>query len=122
MALIYHTVVLVSPCLLRLFRSARRPFANVGTVFVDGCVMVAMINTVVMLDSDHEGYCHRPPKKGGALFHQLASDCDVPLTLSDFDLRAALSLSREHHHHDMSRHRSTCKSLDVVFGLAGLIM
>ncbi len=80
MALIYHTVVLVSPCLLRLFRSARRPFANVGTVFVDGCVMVAMINTVVMLDSDHEGYCHRPPKQGGTLCHQLASDCDVPLT------------------------------------------
>ena len=81
MALIYHAVVLVSPCLLRVFRSARRPFANVGTVFVDGCVMVAMLNIMVMLDADHEGYCHRPPpKKAGALCHQLDPDCDVPLT------------------------------------------
>lgn len=102
--LIYQTVVLVVPWLRRLMGSTRRPFTGLGTVFLDGCVAVAMLNTMVMLDTDHESYCHRFPQIG------------------NFDLRSMLNLSPKNHRHDMSSHRSVCNSLDVIFGLGGLII
>lgn len=33
-----------------------------------------------------------------------------------------LSLGRNNHHHDMRSHRSVCKSLDLIFGVGGLVM
>jgi hypothetical protein len=38
--------------------------------------------------------------------------------------QAMLSFGRKdhHQHHNMDRHRSVCRSLDVVFGLGGIIM
>jgi hypothetical protein len=62
--LIYHAAVLAVPCLLRLVGATRRPFAGLVTVFGDGCAMMAVLNTLVMLDTAHEGYCHSPPPRG----------------------------------------------------------
>ncbi|KAK4044251.1 hypothetical protein C8A01DRAFT_31565 [Parachaetomium inaequale] len=101
--LIYQAGVLIVPWLLRLLGATKRPLTGLGTVFGDGCAMVALLNTLVMLDTAHEGYCHSPPQGG------------------DFDLRHMLSFGRGGHHHRMS-HRSVCKSLDVVFGLGSLII
>ncbi|KAK4158369.1 hypothetical protein C8A00DRAFT_28649 [Chaetomidium leptoderma] len=106
LALIYHTAVLVVPWMLRLLKTTRRPFAGLVAVFGDGCAMMALLNTLAMLDTAHEGYCHSPPPLG------------------DFDLRDAFKLGRGRgsHHHNMSSHRSVCHSLDVTFGLGGLII
>lgn len=102
--LIYQAAVLVVPWMLRLLRATKRPFANLATVFGDGTVVMGLLNTLVILDTDHEGYCHRPPPRG------------------DFDLREVFSFAKGGHHHNMSRHRSVCHSLDVIFGLGGLII
>ncbi|KAK4100564.1 hypothetical protein N658DRAFT_399282, partial [Parathielavia hyrcaniae] len=102
MTLIYHAAVLLVPWLLRLVRPTRRPYAGLTAVFGDGCAMLALLNTLVMLDTAHEGYCHKFPPK------------------DDFDLRAMLG--KGGHHHNMSDHRSVCQSLDVVFGLGSLII
>jgi len=56
--LMYHTGALFAPWLLRLLRATRRPFTSVATVFGDGWALMALLNTLVMLDSTHEDYCH----------------------------------------------------------------
>jgi hypothetical protein len=77
-----------------------------SAVFGDGCAMVAMLNIMVQLDSAHEDYCHRPPPRADSI------------------TQAMLSFGRKdhHQHHNMDRHRSVCRSLDVVFGLGGIII
>ncbi|KAK4119539.1 hypothetical protein N657DRAFT_254245 [Parathielavia appendiculata] len=100
--LIYHAAVLVVPWLLRLVRATRRPYAGFAAVFGDGCAMLALLNTLAMLDTAHEDYCHGPPPR------------------DDFDLRAMFGKGSRHH--DMSGHRSVCHSLDVVFGLGSLVI
>jgi hypothetical protein len=102
-SLIYHAGVLIVPWLLRLLRATKRPFTGLGAVFGDGCAMVALLNTLCTLDTAHEGYCHSPPPGG------------------DFDLRDVMNLSYGGLHHHMS-HRTICQSLDVIFGLGGLIV
>jgi hypothetical protein len=42
--------------------------------------------------------------------------------IADFDLREVFKLGKSGHHHDMTSHRSLCRSLDVIFGVGGLIM
>jgi hypothetical protein len=43
--------------------------------------MLALLNTLVMLDTAHEGYCHGPPPRDGTLPNlNLISDCAVSLT------------------------------------------
>lgn len=125
MTLIYHFCVLFVPCLLRLLKANRRPYAGLAAVFGDGCAMVAMINSVVMLDSAHHDYCHRPPSGGGMLSPR-AGDSARPMshtnTSPGFDFQSMLSLGRNNHHHDMRSHRSVCKSLDLIFGVGGLVM
>jgi hypothetical protein len=79
MTLVYQAGVLIVPWLLRLLRATKRPLTGLGTVFGDGCAMVALLNTLVMLDTAHEGYCHRPPQTGGTLW-QPTLDRAVPLT------------------------------------------
>ena len=43
-------------------------------------------------------------------------------TLPGFDFQSMLSLGRNSHHHDMRSHRTVCKSLDLIFGVGGLVM
>ncbi|KAL2187296.1 hypothetical protein L209DRAFT_728319 [Thermothelomyces heterothallicus CBS 203.75] len=93
--LMYHAGALVVPWLLRLLRATRRPFTSLATVFGDGWALMALLNTLVMLDSTHEEYCHGP-LQGGV----------------DFDLRNVFN----------SRSRTACKSLDLVFGFGGLVI
>ncbi|KAL2147265.1 hypothetical protein VTI28DRAFT_10255 [Corynascus sepedonium] len=92
--LMYHTGALFAPWLLRLLRATRRPFTSVATVFGDGWALMALLNTLVMLDSTHEDYCH-------SSLHGV-----------DFDLRNIFNF----HSH------TVCKSLDLIFGLGGLVI
>jgi len=92
--LIYHAGILVVPWLLRLLRATKRPFTSGFAVFGDGLAMMALLNSLVMLDATHEGFCHKSPQG------------------DDWGLREMFS------HHS----RAVCKSLDVVFGLGGLII
>lgn len=57
MLLIYHVVVLIVPLLLRVLRGTKRPLVGLATVFGDGCAMVALVNTIVLLDSVRENHC-----------------------------------------------------------------
>jgi hypothetical protein len=82
LTLIYHAAVLAVPCLLRLVRATRRPFAGMVTVFGDGCAMMAVLNTLVMLDTAHEGYCHSPPPRGTLCWAESGSPPAVSLTPS----------------------------------------
>jgi hypothetical protein len=69
--LVYQAAVLIVPWLLRLVRVTRRPYAGLAAVFGDGCAMLALLNTLVMLDTTHEGYCHGPPPRDGTLPKQI---------------------------------------------------
>ncbi|KAL2162181.1 hypothetical protein VTH06DRAFT_7094 [Thermothelomyces fergusii] len=93
--LTYHAGALVVPWMLRLLRPTRRPFAGLAAVFADGWALMGLLNILVMVDSAHEEYCHGSPRGG-----------------VDFDLRDAFS----------SGGRTACESLDLVFGLGGLVM
>ncbi|KAL2130658.1 hypothetical protein VTI74DRAFT_6121 [Chaetomium olivicolor] len=104
MTLIYHALVLIVPSLLLLVRASRRPLTSLATVFGDGCAMMATLSMMVLLDTYHEGYCHSPPPKGA------------------FDIHSMFSFASHGRQHDMSRHRSVCRSLDVVAGLAGVVI
>lgn len=42
--------------------------------------------------------------------------------MTDFDLREVFEFGKGGHHHNMSSHRSVCRSLDVIFGVGGLVM
>ncbi|KAK4242757.1 hypothetical protein C8A03DRAFT_28986 [Achaetomium macrosporum] len=104
--LVYHAFILVIPGLLRLLKPMRRPFTSLSAVFGDGCAIVAMLNIMVQLDAAHEDYCHRPPPRADSIT----------------DAMFSFGRNDHHHHHNMDRHRSVCRSLDVVFGLGGLII
>ncbi|KAK3303318.1 uncharacterized protein B0T15DRAFT_539834 [Chaetomium strumarium] len=104
--LVYHTFIIVIPGLLRLLKPTRRPFTGLSAVFGDGCAMVAMLNIMVQLDTAHEDYCHRPPPRADPITHAMFS----------------FGRNDQHHHHNMDRHRAVCRSLDVVFGLGGIII
>ncbi|KAL1836934.1 hypothetical protein VTJ49DRAFT_4495 [Mycothermus thermophilus] len=102
--LIYHAAVLVVPCLLRLVRAKRQPVAGLGTLFGDGVAMMAMLNTLVMLDSVHEGECHSFTAN------------------SEFDLRQVFKFAKGGEQGDAASRRDVCRSLDVIFALGGLVM
>ncbi|KAL2266112.1 hypothetical protein VTJ83DRAFT_5464 [Remersonia thermophila] len=102
--LIYHAAVLVVPCLLRLVRATRQPVAGLGTLFGDGVAMMAMLNTLVMLDAVHEGECR-----------SFASN-------SEFDLRQVFKLAKGGERGDDANRRDVCRSLDVVFALGGVVV
>ncbi|KAL2259769.1 hypothetical protein VTK26DRAFT_6442 [Humicola hyalothermophila] len=95
--LIYHTVVLAAPCVLRILRPTDRPFTSLATVFGDGIAAAALLNTIVLLDTPHERYCHSPPGT------------------SDFQYQGTYRFGRTQH--GRTRDHLVCKSLDVVLGL-----
>lgn len=71
-ALMYHAGALVVPWLLRLLRATKRPFTSMATIFGDGWALMALLNTLVMLDSTHEEYCHSSFQEGGMLYQRNA--------------------------------------------------
>ncbi|KAH6617876.1 hypothetical protein B0J18DRAFT_435839 [Chaetomium sp. MPI-SDFR-AT-0129] len=103
MTLIYHAGALVVPWLLRLLKATKRPFTSLVAVFADGCAMMTLLSMLVMLDTSHEGFCH------GAS------------PIAEFDLRDMFHYGEGGSHY-RSSHRFVCQSLDVVFGLGGLIV
>lgn len=62
--LLYHTVALTGPCVVRILKPTSRPFTSLATVFGDGIAAAALLNTIVLLDGPHERFCHGPPGRG----------------------------------------------------------
>ncbi|KAL2119732.1 hypothetical protein VTJ04DRAFT_6693 [Mycothermus thermophilus] len=101
--LIYHAAVLVVPCLLRLVRANRKPVAGLITLFFDGVAMMALLNTLIMLDGVHEKSCHSTAN-------------------SEFDLREVFKFGGHNDQGDDAGRRDVCRSLDVTFALGGVVI